>query len=130
MQPDAPMLRLSYIYIYRGASGAVLVCIFFSLNARLRSTRPKNLRGRVALVLYIHISFSLNARLGSTRPKNLKAGRQCNIYRGASGAVLVCISFSLNARLRSTRPKNLKAGWQCSTGGRVALCVYILFSRR
>jgi hypothetical protein len=81
MQPDAPDAHI-YIYIYRGgASGAALVCIFFSLNARLRSTRPKNLMDRQEF-------FSLNARLRSTRPKNLMDRQDGSAVQGrwASGA--------------------------------------------
>jgi hypothetical protein len=63
---------------YRVASGAVLLYISFSLNARLGSTRPKNLKAgrqcsRWGGRQQSHL-FWLNARLRSTQPKNLKAG--------------------------------------------------------
>jgi hypothetical protein len=85
---------------YRGASGAVLLYVSFSLNARSGSTRPKDLK--ISNSRTWSLLFWLNARLRSTRPKNLKAGRQCNTVGRAS-----LLSW-LDARLGSTRPKNLK----------------------
>jgi hypothetical protein len=115
------------------------VYISFSLDARLGSTRPKNLK---------YISFSLDARLGSTRPKNLKisTSRTCSLIfwldarlrstrpknlKRQAGSAVVCF-FWLIARLRSTRPKNLKGrqAIQCRGGEWRCTCVYILFSKR